>query len=124
MVRGGDDLLRRLAQSEEIQIETRHDPRSPLHRTTIWIVATEKGVFVRSGSTNGRWYREALANRNVVIRAGRRKVAARIQRASSRSLIRGVNAAYRDMYRELWPDSTRAVVRRSRLKTTLRLIAT
>jgi len=124
VVRAGDDLLRKLAQSEEIDIETRHDARSPLHRTTIWIVATEKGVFIRSGSRNGRWYREALANRNVVIRAGRRKVAARIQRASSRSVIRSVNAAYRDKYRQLWPDSTRAVVRRSRLNTTLRLLAT
>jgi len=124
VVRAGEDLLRKLAQSEEIQIETRHDPRSPLHRTTIWIVATEKGVFIRSGSRTGRWYREALANRNVIIRVGRRAVAARVQRASSGSLIRGVNAAYRDKYRELWPDSTRAVVRRSRLNTTLRLIAT
>jgi len=55
---------------------------------------------------------------------GRRAVAARVQRASSSSVIRAVNAAYRDKYRELWPDSARAVVRRSRLNTTLRLIAT
>jgi hypothetical protein len=40
----GDDLLRKLADSEEIEIETRHDPKSPLHRTTIWIVPTAKGV--------------------------------------------------------------------------------
>jgi hypothetical protein len=124
VVRARDDLLRKIAQGEEIEIETRHDPNSPRHRTTIWIVSTEKGVFIRSGSRTGRWYREALANRNVVIRAGRRKVGARVQRASSRLVIGTVNAAYRKKYRELWPDSARAVVRRSRLNTTLRLIAT
>jgi hypothetical protein len=59
-----------------------------------------------------------------MIRAGSQKVAARVQRASSSSVIRAVNAAYREKYRELWPDSTRAVVRSSRLNTTLRLIAT
>lgn len=73
----GEELLRKLAKSEEIDIETRHDPKSPLHRTTIWIVPTGKGVYFRSGSSTGRW-----------------------------------------------PDSAKAVVRRSRLNTTLRLIAT
>jgi hypothetical protein len=113
-----------LAQSEEIQIETRHDAKSPSHRTTIWIVPTEKGVFIRSGSKTGRWYREALANRKVIIRVGRRRVAAQVQRASSSSVIRAVSAAYRDKYGDRWPDSARAVVRSSRLNTTLRVIAT
>jgi hypothetical protein len=119
-----EGLLWKLAQAEEIEIETRHDPKSPRHRTTIWIVSTEKGVFVRSGSRTGRWYREALAYRTVVIRAGRRKATARVQRANSRAVIRAVNAAYREKYRELWPDSVRGVVRSARLNTTLRLIAT
>ena len=119
-----NELLRRIAESEEIEIETRQDPRSPVHRTTIWIVPTETGVYVRSGSRSGRWYREALANRNVTIRVGRRKVAARVQRATSRSVIRAVNAAYLSKYGEDWPDSARSVVRVARLHTTLRLIAT
>jgi len=117
-------LLWKLAQSEEIEIQTRRDPKSPLHRTTIWIVPTERGVFVRSGDRKGRWYQEALANRRVTIRAGRRKVAARAQRARSTSVIRVVNAAYRAKYGRRWPDSAKDVVRRSRLGTTLRLIAT
>jgi hypothetical protein len=124
MAKAEEGLLRKLAQAEEIEIETRHDPRSPLHRTTIWIVSTEKGVFIRSGSRSGRWYREALANRKVVIRAGGRKVAARVQRASTSVVVRAVNAAYREKYRALWPDSARAVVRSARLNTTLRVIAT
>jgi len=122
VVRPGDGLLWRLAQSEEIEIETRDDPKSPLHRTTIWIVPTERGVYIRSGSRKGRWYREALANRNVTIRAGRRKVAASVQQVRSRSVIRAVNAAYRQKYGQTWPDSAKAVVRSARLNTTLRLI--
>src|ERR1700693_386963 len=123
VVRAGDDLLWKLAQSEEIEIETRQELKSQLHRTTIWIVPTEKGVYIRSGSKKGRWYREALANRRVLIRIGRRKVPARVQVIRSPSVIRAVNAAYREKYAELWPDSARAVVRSSRLGTTLRLIA-
>src|ERR1700694_4790253 len=122
MATADEALLRKLAQSEEIEIETRHDLKCPLHRTTIWIVPTERGVYVRSGSKSGRWYREALANRNVTIRAGRRKVAASVQQVRSRSVIRAVNAAYRQKYGQTWPDSAKAVVRSARLNTTLRLI--
>jgi hypothetical protein len=116
------DPLRKLAESEEIEIETRRDSTSPIHRTTIWIVPTEKGVYVRSGSLTGRWYQEALANRNVRIRVGRRTVAARVQPDNNRSVIRAVNAAYRAKYGESWPESARSVVRVARLHTTLRLI--
>jgi hypothetical protein len=119
----GKGLLRKLAESEEIEIETRHDPKSPRHRTTIWIVPTENGVYIRSGSRTGRWYQEALANRSVTIRVGRRKIAARVQRATRSSVISAVNAAYRAKYAEDWPDSAKAVIARSRLNTTLRLIA-
>jgi hypothetical protein len=124
VARPSEDLLWKLAQSEEVEIETRHDAKAPTHRTTIWIVPTEGGVFIRSGSTSGRWYREALASRKVIVRVGRRSVAARVQRARTTSVLRAVNAAYRAKYSDRWPDSTRAVVRSSRLDTTLRVIAT
>ena len=120
----GKDLLRKMADSEEIEIETRRDPGSRAHRTTIWIVPAANGVYIRSGSRRGRWYLEALANRNVTILVGRRKLAARVQRTRSPTVIRAVNAAYVTKYGKDWPDSARAVVQRSRLHTTLRLIAT
>jgi hypothetical protein len=116
------DLLRKLAESEEIDIETRRDSKSPLHRTTIWIVPTEKGVYVRSVYVKGRWYQEALANRNVTIRARRRKVAARVQRVNDSSVIRAINAAARAKYGERWPKDANSFVRLSRQHTTLRLI--
>ncbi|HVS05139.1 MAG TPA: DUF2255 family protein [Candidatus Dormibacteraeota bacterium] len=115
------DLLRRLAESDEIEIETRRDSKSPVHRTTIWIVPTSRGVYIRSVYVKGRWYQEALANRNVTIRVGRRKVAARVQRVSDGSLIRAVNAGIREKYGERWPNDARSFVRLSRRHTTLRL---
>jgi hypothetical protein len=116
------DLLRKLAESDEIEIETRRDSKSPVHRTTIWIVPTEKGVYIRSVYVKGRWYQEALANRNVTIRVGRRKVAARVQRVNDGSVIRAVNAGIREKYGERWPNDARSFVRLSRRHTTLRLI--
>ena len=116
------ELLRKLAENDEIDIETRRDSTSPIHRTTIWIVPTEKGVFIRSVYVKGRWYKEALANRKVTIRAGRRKVAARVQRVNDSSVIRAVNAAIRDKYSERWPKDATSFVQLSRQHTTLRLI--
>ena len=75
MAKKAEDLLWKLAESDEVEIETRRDAKSPLHRVTIWIVPTEYGVYVRSyKGKKGRWYQEALANPLVTIRVGRRKV--------------------------------------------------
>ena len=122
MAKATGDLVWKVVESDEVDIETRRDAKSPAHRTTIWIVATEDGVYIRSfKGKRGRWYQEALANRNVTVSAGRRKVAARVQVPRNHSVISGVNAAYIEKYGKRWPDSARDVVRRARLNTTLRL---
>src|SRR5438045_3858823 len=91
-----DDLLWKLAESDEVQIETRRDTKSPLHRTTIWIVPTKSGVYVRSfKGKKGRWYQEALANPRVTVRVGRRKVAARVDPERNPAVIRAVSGADR-----------------------------
>jgi hypothetical protein len=116
------DLLWKLAESDEVQIETRRDAKSPLHRTTIWVVPTEYGVYVRSyKGRKGRWYQEALANPLVTIRVGRRKATARVEPEHNPLVIRAVNAAYRKKYGERWPDETTDMLKRSILPTTLRL---
>jgi hypothetical protein len=117
-----EDLLWKLAESDEVQIETRRDAKSPLHRTTIWVVPTEYGVYVRSyKGRKGRWYQEALANPLVTIRVGRRKATARVEPEHNPLVIRAVNAAYRKKYGERWPDETTDMLKRSILPTTLRL---
>jgi hypothetical protein len=116
------DLLWKIAESDEVEIETRRDAKSPLHRTTIWIVPTEYGVYIRSyKGRKGRWYQEAIANPLVTIRVGRRKATARAEQEHNPTVIRAVNAAYRKKYGERWPDDTQAMLKRSILPTTLRL---
>jgi hypothetical protein len=122
MAKKAEELLWTLADSDEVEIETRRDAKSPLHRTTIWIVPTEHGVYVRSyKGRKGRWYQEALANPVVAIRVGRRKVAARAERERNPVIIRAVNTGYRKKYGERWPDETKDMLKRSLLPTTLRL---
>jgi hypothetical protein len=119
-----EELLWKIAESDEVEIETRRDPRSPVHRVTIWIVPTEYGVYIRSyKGKRGRWYQEALANPIVTIRLGRRKVTVRAEPEHNPVVIRAVNAAYRKKYGERWPDETQPMLRRSVLSTTLRLTA-
>ncbi len=122
MAKKSDELFWKLAESDEIEIDTRRDAKSPLHHTTIWIVPTEYGVYVRSyKGKKGRWYQEALANPLVAIRVGRRKVAARAEPERNPAVIRAVNAGYRKKYGERWPDETQEMLKRSLLPTTLRL---
>ena len=117
-----EDLLWKIAESDEVEIETRRDVRSPLHRTIIWIVPTEDGVYVRSyKGKKGRWYQEAIANPRVTIGVGRRKVSVRAEPEHNPLIIRAVNAAYRKKYGERWPDDAKAMLKRSLLATTLRL---
>ena len=122
MAKTSEDLLWKLAESDEVQVETRRDANSPLHRTTIWIVPTEDGVYVRSyKGKKGRWYQEALANPLVTIRVGRRKVTARAELEHNPLVIRAVSAGFRKKYGERWPDETTDMLKRSILSTTLRL---
>ena len=117
-----EELLWKLAESDEVDIETRRDRKSPVHRTTIWIVPVQAGVYVRSfKGKKGRWYQEALANRQVTIRVGRRKVAARAEPEKNPSVVRAVSGGYREKYGERWPDETAPMLRRSVLPTTLRV---
>ena len=116
------DLLWKLAESDEVDIETRHNKKSPVHRTTIWIVPVKTGVYIRSfKGKKGRWYQEALTHLRVTIRVGRRKVEARAEPEKKPSVIREVSAGYREKYGERWPDETAPMLRRSVLPTTLRV---
>ncbi len=117
-----DDLIWKLAESDEVDIETRRDSKSPLRRTTIWIVPTTDGVYVRSvKGKKGRWYQEAVANPRVTIRVGQRTAAARVEQEQSPAVVREVSAAYRRKYGERWPNDAESMVQPSVLPTTLRI---
>jgi len=118
----GEGLLWKLAESDEVDIETRRDAKSSVHRTTIWIVPAKDGVFVRSvKGRKGRWYQEAVANPNVVVHVGSQKAAARAEQERNPAVIKEVSDAYLAKYGERWPNETKPMLRESTLPTTLRL---
>ena len=122
MAQSSKDLLWKLAESDEVQIETRQDAKSPQHSTTIWIVTTEDGVYVRSfKAKKGRWYKEATANPEVTISVGNRKVKARAEAEHNSKVNKSVSAAYQEKYGERWPNETKPMVQASVVATTLRL---
>jgi len=122
MARSARGLLWKLAESDEIEIETRRDAKSPIHRTTIWIVPTTSGVYVRSvRGKKGRWWQEASASPRVTIRVGPEKVEARPELEKNPSVINEVSDAYREKYGERWPNETEPMLQRQTLDTTLRL---
>lgn len=122
MAEPADDRLWKIAESDEVEIETRRDQQSPAHRTIIWIVPAKDGVYIRSvKGTSGRWYKEALANPRVTIHRGRERVAARAEQEKNPKRIEEVSAAYKEKYYERWPDETDSMLRKAVLPTTLRL---
>lgn len=122
MPRTSGDLLWKLAESDEVEIETRRDAKSPAHRTIIWIVPTEDGVYIRSyKGKSGRWYQEAVANPQVVIHLGRQQARARAIPETTSKVVSAVSTAYREKYGERYPTETEAMMKRSLLPTTLRL---
>jgi hypothetical protein len=53
---------------EEVDIETSRGGDAPVHRTTIWIAVSDGEAYVRSlRGTDGRWYRELMANPDTVL---------------------------------------------------------
>jgi hypothetical protein len=125
MAQAADDRLWKIAESDEVEIETRRDGKSPAHRTIIWIVSGKDGVYVRSvKGARGRWYQEAVANPEVVIHRGRERVHARAEQEKNGKVIEEVSNAYDRKYRERWPNETDSMLRKSVLGTTLHLSAT
>jgi len=60
-------ILNQLANTEEIEIETR-SATGQTHRTIIWVMVDNQDVYVRSWrGPNGRWYQEITANPDAAI---------------------------------------------------------
>ena len=67
-----------LESVEEIDIETSRGGDAPVHRATIWPAVDGGEVYVRSlKGEAGRWYREALANPEVVLHVEGESIPAR-----------------------------------------------
>lgn len=117
------DLLARLDEVEEIEIETRA-PSGELHRTIIWVVVVAGEPYIRSvRGVAGIWYRELLADPGVaalVVDGMRHPV--RFEAAADEASVEAVNAALRAKYGRRARASTAAMLVPRTLRTTMRLV--
>ena len=115
----GDDLDA-IDKAKTVRIETSAGPDRPVHRTIIWIVVDRDDVFVRSWrGVTARWYREALANPDVALHVGKRRLPARAVPERDDDAIKRTSGALERKYEG--DPSTRSMVRDEILITTLRL---
>ncbi len=115
-----EDALALLREAEEIDIETQA-PGGPARRTTIWVVAADDEVFVRSvRGARGQWYRDAVANPAVGVHVGGRRVSATTIPATDPASIDRVSDAFRAKYARQGA-SLDSMLQPHTLPTTLRL---
>ena len=116
------ETLQLLDRSREVRIETRRNADSPVHRTIVWVVVVEGGVYVRSvRGQKGRWYREISSNPEGALHAGERRIPVRAAPATDEATVDAVSEAYRRKYEESWPGPTAAMLRPDVLPTTVKL---
>ena len=115
------DTRNRLAQTQEIQIETRGaGAGASAHRTTIWVVVAGDDTYIRSvrGSA-GRWHQEIKANPIATVHINGQRIPVRAVPATDDATIARVSDEYRRKYRN--DSSLPSMVRDEILLTTLRL---
>ena len=113
------DDLALLGTTEEVRVETTR-PDGTTHRTTIWIMTDGDDVFVRSvRGERGRWYRDLVANPDLVVRAGKRAIAARAVPAADDDSVARCSAALEQKYKGI--PGLEPMLRPDTFATTLRL---
>jgi hypothetical protein len=109
-----------LAAAEEVDIDTTRGPDAPVHRTTIWPVVEEGEVYVRSLKGDaGRWYKEALANPEVVVHVDGEAYPARAALANDEQSIARASTGLQRKYAD--SPYLETMIRDEILDTTLRL---
>src|SRR5689334_5826277 len=92
-------VLRLLADTEEIEIETRERPDAPAHRVTIWIVVDGDAAYVRSvHGPRGRWYREATTNPHAVLYASEQRLPVNVEDVRDEATITRVSELFLRKY--------------------------
>jgi hypothetical protein len=116
------DIVGLLERAEEVDIEPRAPDGKPTKRVTIWIVAVDGDVYVRSvRGGRGQWYRALIRQPEGVLQVGRRAIPFRAVRVDDPATIAAVTEAYRQKYERRWPSATAPMIRGEALDTTLRL---
>lgn len=122
MDRFSPDLLARLDEVEEVEIET-GSFAGEVHRTIIWIVVVGGEPYVRSvRGVAGRWFKEILAEplAGLIVDGTRHPV--RAEAAANPESIEAVSAALRAKYGKRARQSTQSMLVPRTLQTTMRLV--
>lgn len=91
------EQLALIDQTREVRVETFSNSGSV--KTTIWIVAVDDTVYVRSvRGDEGHWYQRALANPLLAIHVGDERIEFRAVHVSDPDEIVAVSNALRDKY--------------------------
>jgi len=113
------ETLDLLARTKEVRIETSRQG-GPVHSAIIWIVVDGQDVFIRSfRGERGRWYRETLANPQVTIAAGDRRIEATAVSATDAESVQRCSEGFQLKYPK--SKSTPMMLADDILDTTLRL---
>jgi hypothetical protein len=113
------NMLNQLANTEEIEIETRSST-GRTHRTIIWVMVDDNNVYVRSvRGHNGRWYQAIMANPDAAIHVDGQRLAVHAVPVTDEALIARVNNNVLRKYRG--SPSANSMVRQDILSTTLLL---
>ena len=113
------NMLNQLANTEEIEIETRSST-GRTHRTIIWVMVDDNNVYVRSvRGHSGRWYQAIIANPGAAIHVDGQRLAVHAVPVTDEALIARVSNNVLRKYRG--SPSANSMVRQDILSTTLLL---
>lgn len=115
------NVLNQLANTEEIEIETRSVTiAGRVHRTIIWVMVDSNEAYIRSvRGRNGRWYQEITTNPDGAIHLNGQRLAVHAVPVTDEAIIARVsNAALRKYHDSPYANN---IVRKETLPTTLLL---
>jgi deazaflavin-dependent oxidoreductase (nitroreductase family) len=93
------DVLDRINEAQEVDIETTGRRSGEPRRATVWVVVVDDAPCARSEyAERGQWYQNALANPDVAIWVDDRRIPARATKVTDPELLRRVSEAIRTKY--------------------------
>lgn len=93
------DVLERIDEAQEIDVETVGRRSGEARRATVWVVVVDDAPCARSEyAERGHWYQNALANPEVAIWVDGRRIPAQATKVTDPELLRRVSEAIRTKY--------------------------
>lgn len=116
------DVVQAIEREDEVDIEPLTADGQRGKPVTIWVVAADGDVYVRSfRGPRGRWYQALIQQPLGILHVGNRDVPFRAIHVDGPEIIARVSDAFRQKYEKRWPKETAPMIEGETLETTLRL---